>query len=119
MIRILHRDLKPANIGFDVRGDIKIFDFGLAKELKPCDKVGPDQFHTSGIAGTRRYSMCDPYILHSITMYYWLNNLIFILFKVAPEVAQVIPYGLSADVCKFCFPFNFIFHCHSFNCHLY
>ena len=77
MIRILHRDLKPANIGFDVRGDIKIFDFGLAKELKPCDKVGPDQFHTSGIAGTRRYSMCDPHILHSIKMYYWLNNLIF------------------------------------------
>lgn len=69
---ILHRDLKPANIGFDVRGDIKIFDLGLAKELKPSQQVGPDQFHTSGIAGTRRY--------------------------MAPEVAQVIPYGLAADV---------------------
>lgn len=44
-----------ANIGFDVRGDVKIFDLGLAKELKPIQQVGPDQFHTSGIAGTRRY----------------------------------------------------------------
>jgi hypothetical protein len=25
---IIHRDIKPDNIGFDVRGDIKIFDFG-------------------------------------------------------------------------------------------
>ncbi|KAL7516969.1 hypothetical protein ACHAWX_001939, partial [Stephanocyclus meneghinianus] len=69
---VLHRDLKPANIGFDIRGDIKIFDLGLAKELKPSQRVGIDQYHTSGIAGTRRY--------------------------MAPEVAQVIPYGFSADV---------------------
>jgi serine/threonine protein kinase len=31
--RILHRDLKPQNIGFDIRGDLKIFDFGLAKVM--------------------------------------------------------------------------------------
>lgn len=72
---VMHRDIKPANIGFDIRGDIKIFDFGLAKELKPCDKEGKDQYHTSGLAGTRRY--------------------------MAPEMAKVMPYGLSADVYSF------------------
>jgi len=72
---ILHRDIKPANIGFDIRGDIKIFDFGLAKELKPSEREGEDKYRTSGLAGTRRY--------------------------MAPEVVQVMPYGLSSDVYSF------------------
>jgi len=67
--------LPPQNIGFDIRGDIKIFDFGLAKELKPIDREGKDKYRTDGIAGTRRY--------------------------MAPEVAQIMPYGLSADVYSF------------------
>ena len=53
--RILFRDLKPDNVGFDIRGDAKIFDFGLAKELHPQDKVGADQFRLSGVTGSRRY----------------------------------------------------------------
>lgn len=52
---ILHRDIKPQNIGFDIRGDVKLFDFGLSKELKPNQQVGNDQYHSSGLAGTRRY----------------------------------------------------------------
>lgn len=31
--RLVYRDIKPENIGFDVRGDVKLFDFGLCKEL--------------------------------------------------------------------------------------
>jgi serine/threonine protein kinase len=59
--------LLSQNIGFDIRGDIKIFDFGLAKELKPIKQEGVDKYVTSGVSGTRRY--------------------------MAPGVIQVKPYG--------------------------
>jgi serine/threonine protein kinase len=59
--------MHPQNIGFDVRGDIKVFDFGLAKELKQVDCEGKDQYISSGMAGTRRY--------------------------MAPEMAQAMGYG--------------------------
>jgi len=38
-ISIVYRDLKPENIGFDIRGDVKLFDFGLAAELKEKDRT--------------------------------------------------------------------------------
>jgi serine/threonine protein kinase len=42
--KIIYRDIKQENIGFDVRGDVKIFDFGLAKsvkeELRAKDSMG-------------------------------------------------------------------------------
>lgn len=53
---ILFRDLKPENIGFDVRGRVKIFDFGLAKELKLRDLIDPpDAYDATGLTGSRRY----------------------------------------------------------------
>jgi serine/threonine protein kinase len=74
--RILYRDLKPDNIGFNVRGDVQIFDFGLAKELKATDLVEfPDGYEVTGLSGSRRY--------------------------MAPEVVLCQPYGFSADVYSF------------------
>ena len=73
---ICYRDLKPENAGFNVRGDVKLFDFGLAKELKECDlREPPDGFEATGLTGSRRY--------------------------MAPEVVRCDLYGFSADVYSF------------------
>ena len=71
------RDLKPDNIGFDFRGDVKLFDFGLAKELDDTMKSGhcSDFYELSGNTGSLRY--------------------------MAPEVALSQPYNLTADVYSF------------------
>eukprot|EP00980_Cylindrotheca_fusiformis_P006065 scaffold1305_cov112-Cylindrotheca_fusiformis.AAC.7 len=51
--KIIHRDLKSENIGFDVRGDIKIFDLGLAKEI-PKDALPGATFKFTACCGTPR-----------------------------------------------------------------
>lgn len=45
------------NIGFDVRGDVKVFDFGLCKDLDPRlkNKDG-DGYRLTGRAGSLPYS---------------------------------------------------------------
>ena len=74
--KIVYRDLKPQNIAFDIRGDVRIFDFGLAKELVEADIVRyPDDYNATGMTGSRR----------------WMS----------PEVFYSKPYGLSADVYSF------------------
>lgn len=61
------------NACFSSVGDAKLFDLGLAKELKPKDLVSPpDGYEASGMTGSRRY--------------------------MAPEVVLCKDYGLSADV---------------------
>jgi Protein kinase domain len=55
---VLYRDLKPDNIGIqtvDGRHVVKIFDFGLCRELPEECPVDTKVFHMSGV-GTRRYS---------------------------------------------------------------
>jgi len=73
---VLFRDLKSENVGCDVRGDFKIFDFGLARELKEKDLVKPpDGYKITGATGSRRY--------------------------MAPENLLCLEYGLSADTYSF------------------
>lgn len=52
---IIYRDLKPENVGFDVRDDIKLFDFGLATEMKEDRKAGLDTYELTGMTGSPRY----------------------------------------------------------------
>eukprot|EP00581_Thalassiosira_minuscula_P009912 CAMPEP_0183709326 /NCGR_PEP_ID=MMETSP0737-20130205/5388_1 /TAXON_ID=385413 /ORGANISM="Thalassiosira miniscula, Strain CCMP1093" /LENGTH=460 /DNA_ID=CAMNT_0025937399 /DNA_START=260 /DNA_END=1642 /DNA_ORIENTATION=+ len=52
---IIFRDVKPANVGFDVRGDVKIFDFGLARVVPQGGKPYVDMYEMSG-AGSPRYT---------------------------------------------------------------
>lgn len=54
-ISIIYRDLKPDNIGFDVRGDVKIFDFGLAKELPTSEKLADGTYNLTADTGSMRY----------------------------------------------------------------
>lgn len=74
-LNIIYRDIKPENIGFDIKGVVKLFDFGLAKELHPENKLANGTFRLTGLTGSMRY--------------------------MAPEVANRRPYNLSADVYSF------------------
>jgi Serine/threonine protein kinase len=73
---IIYRDLKPDNIGFDVRDDVKIFDFGLAAEMHPSLRIeGTNTYNLTAESGSPRY--------------------------MAPEVALGQPYNQLADVYSF------------------
>lgn len=76
---ILFRDLKTDNIGIDFEDKLKLFDFGLATELRPAFRVGPNKYKCS-IAGTRRY--------------------------MSPEAIMGKEYGLPADVYSFAILLN-------------
>jgi serine/threonine protein kinase len=69
---ILFRDIKPENIGFSSNGILKLFDFGLAKELQPQDKLSDGTYkNMTGMTGAIRY--------------------------MSPEVGLGKPYNLAAD----------------------
>lgn len=46
---VIFRDLKPSNIGFNEHGTVKLFDFGLAREITDPTRL------LTGCTGSRRY----------------------------------------------------------------
>lgn len=60
-VYLIRSDMKPENIGFDIRGDVKLFDFGLAKSLHPdylCDERR-QLYHLSAPTGSFPYMASD------------------------------------------------------------
>ena len=51
--RVIFRDLKPDNVGFDKRGNVKLFDFGLSRFMPQHSDAYPEVYEMSG-AGTPR-----------------------------------------------------------------
>jgi serine/threonine protein kinase len=72
---LLFYSIQPDNIGFDKNGVLKLFDFGLAKELKKGAAHADGRYQLTGNTGSRRY--------------------------MAPEVAKELPYNASVDVYSF------------------
>ena len=72
---MVYRDLKQENIGFDIRGDVKIFDFGLCKSLQDKSKAIGHGYHMTPYTGSVPY--------------------------MAPEIGNGQPYDQSADVFSF------------------
>lgn len=69
---LVYRDLKPGNIGFDLHGNVKLFDFGLLAEI-------PRGGYLTQRSGTLRYMAPDCYLgkynckvdVYSITVILW------------------------------------------------
>lgn len=72
---IVYRDLKPDNVGFNSEGELKMFDFGLAKRITNADRTDDELYSLTGNTGSLRY--------------------------MAPEVAKNMPYSLSVDAYSF------------------
>jgi serine/threonine protein kinase len=85
---VLHRDLKPDNIGFDIHGDLKVFDFDIAR-------VCPTSSGSSGMSTRRlmKESKEDETFL--------MTQKVGSPRYMSPECARREPYNLKADVYSF------------------
>mmetsp|Transcript_2194 Transcript_2194/g.5456 ORF Transcript_2194/g.5456 Transcript_2194/m.5456 type:complete len:751 (-) Transcript_2194:113-2365(-) len=78
-MNIVYRDIKSENVGFDIRNDVRLFDFGLSRELLSSQKDASGTYKMTqlgiGLEGNPRY--------------------------IAPEVANGEPYNKSCDSYSF------------------
>merc|ERR1739844_312023 len=85
--RLIYRDIKPENIGFDSKGIVKIFDFGLCKELRPKDLDSSNETKkTLASSFERRYK---------------LTEFVGTIPYMSPEVFFGKPYNCFVDVYSF------------------
>jgi len=78
---VLHRDLKPDNIGFDIHGDLKVFDFDIARVCPTSED--------SNLAGSSRRNEDETFLM---------TQKVGSPRYMSPECARREPYNLKADV---------------------
>jgi serine/threonine protein kinase len=61
---IIFRDLKPQNVGFCRDGNVRLFDFGLAREIQPVESEPLTQ---KGVAGSLKYMAPETMVHHICT----------------------------------------------------
>lgn len=84
---VLHRDLKPDNIGFDIHGDLKVFDFDIAR-VCPTSEVAIPAISSRRLgAGTNKDDET-----------FLMTQKVGSPRYMSPEVAKREPYNLKADV---------------------
>lgn len=82
---VLHRDLKPDNIGFDIHGELKVFDFDIAR-------VCPTSFESGTGVPSRRLNSKQEEETFLMTQKVGSPR------YMSPECARREPYNLKADV---------------------
>lgn len=87
---VIHRDLKPDNIGFDGHGDLKVFDFDIAR-------VCPTTESYNASTSSRRLGSAEPREEETFRMTQKVGSPRYM----SPEVARREPYNLKADVYSF------------------
>jgi len=75
---VIHRDIKSSNCGVDAHGDCKLFDFGLAAEIRisddglPCqlnDNVGSSRYIAPEVVNGEGYDVKADVYSYAITLY--------------------------------------------------
>jgi serine/threonine protein kinase len=94
--RLIHRDLKVSNVGFDVHGEVKLFDFGLSRLLPTSSN-----YHVNS-ARSDTLDCCESNTVSTGAMSeIYVMSRVGTKFYMAPEVRRKEPYSLPADVYSF------------------
>ena len=96
--RLIHRDLKVSNVGFDIHGEVKLFDFGLSRLLPSTSDHHINSSRSDALDGAE--STASTSFTGTMSEIYVMSR-VGTKFYMAPEVRRKEPYGLPADVYSF------------------